>query len=306
MFPPLKPLGAGEGKPGAGRGDDLSRLVAELSPVWRDCVISVGTGAGMMAFQPTDLPRRVSGGWKASSGPARLHLRKGARVLAFETISADPLGWNHAVALCGRGGGHAPSGGPPSDDAPLFDLGGDDVVRLRFRPAEGGIDREETELPLTPGLWQVETDCAAIEIDHPGGAAPVHRIGGKPARTTPLPPGWVAEAHVFPPHPARMRPGQTMAFDPARHAVFQGILARHGRADLVDLKARVLEMLQAGQFQRMALDRHGVTVVRVALRQQLALTRHAPPDDWLCSYDRPLRAALAGRPAMIDSALPPT
>ena len=247
---------------------DLSRLMAALAPVWRDCVISVGTGEGMMVFHPMDPPRRGAGGWRATSGPARLHLRDGAGVLAFETLSSDPRGWNHGIALCSTGGSMAQP-----------------EVRICERPL---------------GTWRIETECATLALDHREGPVPIHRLGMGPARTTPLPCGWRALAHVFPPHPARMRPGQPMAFDPARHEVFQTLLARHGRADLVDLKARVTDLLKADRFERLTLDRHGVAVVRVALRQHLALTGVPPSEDWLRRHDRPLWASLKASDAASD------
>lgn len=287
---------------------DLDDLVAGLASVWTACVWSVGTGTALMAFTPEDAPSRTAGGWRASSGPTSLLLRPGAGVLAFETISSDPRGWNQGIALYGAADAMAPGAGraegrivelDADPEAPIFDLEGDGDVRLRFCPDPEGVAGARRCLGLThaqalddlarlPGTWRVETALARIAHHRSEGLPPVHRSGMRPARTTPLPPGGMALAHVFPPHAARARPGQPVAFDPLRHAGFQALLARHGRADLVALKARVTGMLEQGRFLRMALDRHGVAVVRVALRQFLARTGSHPPDDWLRLYDRPL------------------
>lgn len=267
-----------------------------------DHVWSVGTLSAFMAL---------------GQGPdSRNRLRPGAQLLAFETLSSDPRGWNHGIALCLPGAADSPSalvtrlgdGDPvdPSDHGrPVLDLGlGQGPVRALFRPdsdaafaAEGLRWDEATPIlgPL-PGWWIVDTPVLRAERRGGAGVA-LHSVpqalvtGRTHAETTPVPPGLMPVAHVFPPHPARQQPGQPMAFDPARHAGFQAILARHGRPDLWALKRDVIGQLAAHRFDPPATDRHGATVVRVALRQHAHL-HGRPPRNWLEAFDLPLLRAL--------------
>lgn len=252
-------------------------------------------------------------------GPgSRIRLRPGARLLAFETLGSDPRGWNHGIALClPPGTGHPLRqvtrimDDDPIDPAdrgrPVLDLGlGQGPVRALFRPDSGaafaaeGMGWTEAAPILGPmqGWWIVDTPVLRAERRGEGGVA-LHSVpqglatGRTHAETTPVPPGLIPVAHVFPPHPARHRPGEPMAFDPARHARFQAILARHGRPDLWALKRDVVGQLAAGRFVPPVTDRHGATVVRVALRQHLHL-QGPPPRDWLEAFDRPLLRALDG------------
>lgn len=285
----------------------LRAMLAAPDHVW-----SVGTPAGVMGFLPSG---RVEGAPPvACSGVAALRLTGAPLCLAYETISADPFGWNHGLALCvtgrgakgtGRIGPCGPDGGairPEDRDRPAWDLGwGDGVVRVLFRP-EGaqamepfrGLTWDEARagLEAMPGTWAVETAIARIERRHPGGAVPVLRLGAAPPATTPLPEGWLAAAHVFPPHPARAHPGAPAAFDPGRHTAFQALLARHGRPDHWRLKRRVEALLAAGRFEEIEADRQGRAVIRVALRQALARDGAPPPERWLRRHDPALLRAL--------------
>lgn len=264
---------------------------------------SVGTLSAFMALEGT--------------GPgSRSRLCSGARLLAFETLSSDARGWNHGIALCLPEGPGQPSGrviriddDDPVDPAdrgrPVLDLGlGQGPVRALFRPdndaafAAEGMDWDEaaTILGPLPGWWIVDTPVLRAERRGEGGVG-LHSVpqslsmGRTHAETTPVPPGLIPVTHVFPPHPARHRPGEPMAFDPVRHARFQAILSRHGRSDLWALKRDVIGQLATGRFDPPATDRHGATVVRVALRQHLHL-QGPPPRDWLETFDRPLLRVL--------------
>lgn len=247
---------------------------------------------------------------------SRHRLRPGARLLAFETLSSDPRGWNHGIALCLPECAVNLSGrvmrlidDDPVDAAdcgrPVLDLGlGQGPVRALFRPdsdaafaTEGmGWDDAAPILGPLPGWWIVDTPVLRAERRGNAGVA-LHSVpqalasGRTHAETTPVPPGLIPVAHVFPPHPARHNPGQPMTFDPIRHARFQAILARHGHPDLWALKRDVIRQLVAGRFDPPATDRHGATAVRVALRQHVHL-HGCPPCDWLAAFDRPLLRAL--------------
>lgn len=280
-----------------------------------DHLWSVGTLGAFMAL-PVGLTRLHGEALILSAPGFVARLRPGGRLLAFETLSSAPRGWNHGIALCLP----APADGGPRTarlrlvgDAPIlpagaeeavFDLGlGQGPVRVLFRPqdastrtlrrAEGLCWAEAApQLAQMPGTWIIDTPILRVERQMSGGIG-LHSLpqalvtGRRHAQTTPVPPGMMPVAHVFPPHPARRCPGEPADFDPARHRRFQSILARHGRADLGALKATVLAQLAARRCDPPVTDRHGATAVRVTLRQHLRITGEVPRD-WLARFDRPL------------------
>ncbi|NGM45941.1 hypothetical protein G5B31_10350 [Rhodobacter sp. SGA-6-6] len=278
---------------------------------------SVGTLSAFMALEGCGTPEQTPSGLILAAGGSRARLRPGAQLLAFETLSSDPRGWNHGIALCLPGTPGKPSGRitrvsdddpiiPADRGHPVLDLGlGQGPVRALFRPASedafaaAGLAWSEAAAILAPlpGEWIVDTPVLRVER----AGAVLHSVpqaletGRSHAETTPVPPGLIPLAHVFPPHPARHRPGEPMAFDPARHARFQAILSRHGRPDLWALKQEVMAQLAEGRFAPPETDRHGATVVRVALRQHLHL-QGPPPREWLDRFDRPLLRALEEGP----------
>ncbi|MBJ2151513.1 hypothetical protein [Paracoccus sp. IB05] len=304
----------------------LERLFGAEGHLW-----SIGTLAGFMGFDLTGIPQKIGGALVLEGETGRARLAPGAKLLAFETLSSEPRGWNHGIALC-------QAGGPPprprdrrltvvADDAalvtadqgaPALDLGlGHAGLRCLFRPAattraqalllagQHWNDCREA-LAALPGDWIAETPFLRAERVADG-ACPIHAIpsagsrGLTHAATTPVPEGWLPFAHIFPPHPARVRPGQLRPFDPDLHAAFQTILARHGRPDLTALKAATRARLQnhlppeATDAPGQRPDRHAQAVIRVTLRQWLAETGLAPPEAWLSRYDRPLLAAVRGQ-----------
>ena len=298
----------------------LSQLFGAAGHVW-----SIGTLAGFMGLDLTGSPTPVGGGLVHSSGAVTARLRPGARLLAFETISSAPRGWNHGIALCVP----RPTGGEElregltwlshDDDAihsaarhlPVLRLrSGRSGLRCLFRPAPADHETAkalggqrwsgcEVALAAMQGHWIIETPflCAEAEA-RPGQPCPIHAVPQAAARglthavTTPVPEGWLPLAHIFPPHPASHAPGVERAFDAGLHAQFQHLLARHGRPDLTALKAEIRAQLAGGWFAPPKPDRHGLAVIRVTLRQWLCETGAPPPRAWLQQFDRPLLAAL--------------
>ncbi|VDC26391.1 DUF6925 family protein [Pseudogemmobacter humi] len=276
---------------------------------------SVGTLSAFMTPDGTGTPGYGPSGLILGGARSRTRLRPGARLLAFETLSSDPRGWNHGIALSLPGAAGAASGrvrrardydpiDPADAGRPVLDLGlGQGPVRALFRPATGealateGLTWEEAApvLAALPGEWVIDTPVLRLErAGAPPHCVPQARATGRShAETTPLPPGLIPVAHVFPPHPARQQPGEPVGFDSTCHARFQAILARHGRPDLWALKAEVVAQLAAGRFEPPATDRHAATVVRVALRQHAHL-HGPPPRAWTERFDRPLARALEG------------
>lgn len=291
----------------------------------RDHLWSMGTFGALMGFTPGGAVSAEDDALIATGTGALLRLDAAPRLLAFETISSDPLGWNHGVALCAPAERAAPSvnnrplrwAGPdaraiaPGErHLPLLDLGLEQAgCRALLRLASEAeaealcgqlyVDAAES-LGHIAAAWVVETPLGRLERYHDGkGPPPLMRVGtqaGKGrvhAASTPVPPGWLPYAHVFPPHPARHAPGEPAAFDPARHAAFQALLERHGDADLWALKTRVMALLREGRFEDIRPGRHGAAVVRVALRQARHLLSGPLPREWLAAHDRPLQAYLA-------------
>lgn len=279
---------------------------------------SVGTLGAFMALDAVGRPRprTLPSDMLLAAGGVSARLRPGAHVLAFETVSSDPRGWNHGIALCMPAIASAPSrrvtraeDRDPLDSAdlgrPVLDLGlGQGPVRAFFRPdseaafAAAGKPWDEAAplLATKPGIWAIDTPILRVERRGGDGGA-LHSLaqafvsGRTHAETTPVPDGLIPVAHVFPPHPARHFPGAPMRFDHDRQRRFQAILARHGRPDLWALKQEVLAQLAAGRCDPPAADRHAAAVIRVALRQHLHLSGR-PPRDWLERFDRPLMRAL--------------
>ncbi|WP_157970858.1 DUF6925 family protein [Pseudogemmobacter bohemicus] len=320
----------------------LTRLLGAEGHLW-----SIGTLAGFMGFDLTGSPQNMGGVLVLEGESGRARLTPGARLLAFETLSSEPRGWNHGIALCLEG---AARPGPrdrrlslvPEDrgailaahqGAAALDLGlGHDGLRCLFRPAPAAETQAllytgqhwsdcREALAALPGDWITETPFLRAERAGDG-TCPIHTIpsagirGLTHAATTPVPSGWRPFAHIFPPHPLRVKPGLRRPFDAEIHADFQTILARHGRPDLTALKAATLAGLGSGLppgheqsdhgqpdhgqpgSDQPATDRpgrHGLAVIRVTLRQWLAERGEAPPEAWLRRYDRPLHTALRGQ-----------
>ena len=299
----------------------LREMLAAPDHLW-----SMGTFGALMGFTP--IGAAVADGGTLIAGGAGGWLRLDAipRLLAFETISSDPLGWNHGVALClakppahGKGADRVVLAAGADDKAirpedrglALFDLGLEQAgCRALFRPDRAATeavatlcgrscDEVITQLATLPGTWIVETPLGRLERRHEGdGPAPLMRVGGTAGRkhthatSTPVPEGWLPYAHAFPPHPARNAPGAPAAFDPKRHAAFQALLARYGDPRLHALKVRVNELLERSRFETIRTDRHGSSVIRVALRQSLHVLPDGIPDAWLDAHDRALKTRL--------------
>lgn len=292
---------------------DAAPLFGAEGHVW-----SAGTMAAFAGLDLTGTPARSPLGLILRGKEVQARLRPGGRLLAFETLSSDPTGWNHGLAICLPLGEGAPlrmlRRVSDSDAIERVDRGrlaldlglAQGPSRALFRPDDpAGFATEGREWPeaapaLEPlsGVWIIDTPVLRIERRLPRGIG-IHTVaqalasGATHAVTTPVPAGLVPVAHVFPPHPGRLAPGAPAPFDTARHQQFQSLLERFGRPDLWALKQQVSAQLAEGRFDPPEVDRHGAAVVRVALRQHARL-HGAPPQAWLARFDRPLLRALAG------------
>jgi hypothetical protein len=81
------------------------------------------------------------------------------------------------------------------------------------------------------------------------------------AATVPIPAGWIGAMTLYPPHPLRQGSGQAIAFDAARHAAFQALMARYGAPEQVAGKA-------AAARNEPAATREEALGHRIGLRQQ--------------------------------------
>ncbi|GJE44903.1 DUF6925 family protein [Methylobacterium soli] len=152
-------------------------------------------------------------------------------------------------------------------DAVLFDLGfglGQAEIGLRargpkvlafLRQACGGsapsLDdpRLASEIPADL-TWIVSGPLGRIEIPAGVSTDPLAlrlflvprmlRLRRSHPATAPIPAGLVPVAHFLPPHPARRASGEAIAFDAARHAAFEALLARWGDPRLVAAKRHAL------------------------------------------------------------------
>lgn len=117
------------------------------------------------------------------------------------------------------------------------------------------------------------------------------------AATVPIPEGWVPCATLYPAHPAQDDEGHPRVFDRRAHDAFQDLLRQHGDPAAWALKRAVLDALDRDgvPIDPSTLSRHGRTVVRVALRQWVAMR---PPSAswrrWHEVFDRDRGAADGG------------
>lgn len=96
--------------------------------------------------------------------------------------------------------------------------------------------------------------------------------------TAPIPDGLVPVVQMAPPHPCRDGQGRVRAFDPARHAAFQALLARWGDPARVRLKARLLagEDLSSGEANRATRAVARVVRVQTAARTNQDSLKSSP------------------------------
>lgn len=106
--------------------------------------------------------------------------------------------------------------------------------------------------------------------------------------TEPVPAGWIPCAHLYPPHPARDGLGLPRSFDAARHQAFQSMIAAFGDPEVLAIKRRIAEAVEAGEPpSASAQTRHERTSIRIALRQMKAAGHaSAALPAWLASRDQ--------------------
>jgi hypothetical protein len=107
------------------------------------------------------------------------------------------------------------------------------------------------------------------------------KSGRTHAATEPIPEGWIPCAHLY--------PGGGDQFDAARHDSFQRTIERFGLPECLAIKRRVVDAIGSGEPPSnlaIALDRHGRTEVRIALRQLKAAGTASPVlKEWLAEFD---------------------
>jgi hypothetical protein len=112
------------------------------------------------------------------------------------------------------------------------------------------------------------------------------KSGRTHAATEPIPQGWIPCAHLYPGHPVR---DAGDPFDAACHDSFQRTIERFGLPECLAIKRRVVDAIGSGEPPSnlaIALDRHGRTGVRIALRQLKAAGTASPLlKEWLAEFD---------------------
>jgi hypothetical protein len=114
------------------------------------------------------------------------------------------------------------------------------------------------------------------------------KSGRTHAATEPIPDGWIPCAHLYPQYPAHDG-GGAGSFDAAADDPSQRMLERFGLPKCLAIKRRVVDAIRSGEPPSKlatALDRHGRTGVRIALRQlKAAGTASSLMKEWLAEFD---------------------
>lgn len=257
----------------------------------------------------------------SSKSTIRLENRQNLKLVAFETISSDPVSWNHAVAIClpkseawmsGRKvvtalGSDVNALRDEDRRSELFDLGigyafADICLRTRDKAAVQILQdfegRSFTELPEAFVSISMDhvfvTQAGRIEMFGQTGLPPLLSSllkGGKThAATSPIPEGFIPCGYIFPPHPLDRDRGNS--FDPAIHTEFQQTLRDYGLQHLYELKERVRDALENGEkpdvfsFNR---DHFSLACIRVTLRQQRFLKPSPLLDEWQVVFEKASR-----------------
>lgn len=269
--------------------------------------------------------------------------REGLQAIAFETLSSDPEGWNHAVALClpqedarmscrsqwtplGPDTGAIDPAGRPLD---CFDIGLDTLYAdILIRPSSGVGQRQTAatvrvrEITLDSlaahypdDVWVFETAIGRIETSQPRRRHILPSLLSNDlthANAAPIPEGMVPLGYVFPPSPRHAQPDEAANC----HAEYQRLLDRFGRPDLVRLKRAVERALDRGrppEYVQNVLRHAGqpsraeLACIRIALRQRRWSLGVRDRPEWEEAYDRPLAespAAPAAPAIKPDRAVP--
>ena len=145
------------------------------------------------------------------------------------------------------------------------------------------------------------------------------RLGRTHATTVPIPTGWVPCANLYPAHPMTGSPGTEKSFNQRLHSQFQQVLEQWGDSGLWRLKGLVLEGLVRRSpmpFDLDQLSRHERTVVRVAIRQWVAIRQRLATNqgdamlphwtmptwtmpDWACEFESRQASGDATRPEAV-------
>jgi hypothetical protein len=243
--------------------------------------------------------------------------------IAFETLSSDPEGWNPAIALClphaeARMSGRTlwtPVGPDKGAIDPLdrsmacYDIGLDLACADIFIRPSSAAGRRHSALARykkiavasllerhVEDVWVFETAVGRIETLHPRRRHIFANLLSKElthSSAAPIPDGLLPVGYVLPPNPRHARSEDAASC----HADYQQLLDRLGIRDLVRLKRKVEDALEAGRSPAALatlLDHSGppsraeMACVRIALRQRRWLHRQRDRSEWEEAYDRPL------------------
>lgn len=269
----------------------------------------------------------------AATETARIALNHHASLqpIAFETLSSDPEGWNPAIALClphaeARMSGRAlwtPIGPDMGAIDPLdrsmtcYDIGLETAYADIFIRPSSAATRRQSALALckkivaatllerhADDVWVFETAVGRIETLHPGRRhifANLLSMDLTHSTAAPIPDGLLPVGYVLPPNPRNSRPDDAASC----HNAYQHLLDRFGRQDLVCLKRKVEDALEADRSPadlETLLGHSGppsraeMACVRIALRQRRWLRGKRDRAGWEDAYDRPLAESALSLP----------
>lgn len=268
---------------------------------------------------------RVSAATESSSISLRRHDH--LRLVAFETLSSDPEGWNCGIAIClPEEQARMSAPGRPAEDcldrhaifaahrtrtvldivarSPYADirLRADKGVLPDLRDRSHGSVLDADLVEIEDCIWIFETAVGRIETGDRRRRHFLSQLFGTTdthSRTLPIPEGLVPVGYAFPPNPRQAEPGAWGA----AHFSFQVILDEHGVPELVKLKRRVERALEDGKSNEVfgsLLEHSGpptrmeIECVRIALRQRRWLRGGRPAHGWEDEFDAPLAKTRGG------------
>ncbi|MBN9223056.1 MAG: hypothetical protein J0I79_34450 [Mesorhizobium sp.] len=274
----------------------------------------------------------------AETATARIALNHhdSLRPIAFETLSSDPEGWNHGIALCLPNSDALMSGrtlftsiGPDTDAIDgsergmcRYDLGlGTAYADICIRPLSGSAHHfsamvgEKIAANALDGrfpdcIWVFETSLGRIEARHPRRRHIFPQLLSTDlnhSTAMPIAAGFVPAAYVFPPNPRRARNVEDS------YSAFQGLFDRFGDPDLVRCKRTVERAIEQDRHPKEvnallnlsgALSRAELACIRITLRQRRWLRGERDRPGWEDAYDRPL-AEISVSPSPSDNSEKP-
>lgn len=260
-----------------------------------------------------------------------LEAHRNLRIVAFETISSNPQGWNTAAALClpeadarmSRRGVWTSLGpdvraiegqGDDRDCCDAHDVGlGNDYVDVLVRPCcaasrEHAVSLQGSNIPVeelegwfVDDLWVFDTRLGRLEARHRGNRHIIAQLLSGPstyANGVPIPQGFVPVGYVLPPNPLHEQGERARAL----YADCRNMLNRFGVPELNRWKRKVETALDDNwppSEMHSLLEHSGppsrtdMACLRIALRQRRWLQGRADRVSWEEAFDPALARTIS-------------